>query len=255
MWRLERAAKLQALTKGSPAFRQTVREYRNRINHATRKDYRDYVEEVTTSIEKAAQAGNAKAVWAGVKKLGGKGEGSSYGVQPQIHRGKELKRPSDLAEAWHEVAASKFGCTPREELRQAMAELGPAEVRRGKVPTREILGLCLAALKKSKAVGLDGIPAEAFQNSDAAKEDLFALVTQIWIQEQVPEDMSKSEMIPFYKNKGSSNDFTKYRMIGLINHAMKMVSTILLFYLLRETTDFFPESQSGFRSGKTRPST
>ena len=40
-------------------------------------------------------------------------------------------------------------------------------------------------------------------------------------------------------------------MIGLINHAMKMVSTILLFYLLRETTDFFPESQSGFRSGRS----
>jgi hypothetical protein len=170
----------------------------------------------------------------GVKKLGGKGEGGSYGVQPLIYRGKELKRPEELAEAWHEVAASKFGCTLREELRQPMAELGPAKARNSEVPRREILELCLAALKKSKAVGLDGIPCEAFQSSDAAKEDLFALVTQIWIQEQVPEAMSKSEMIPFYKNKGSSNDFTKYRMIGLINHAMKMVSTILLFYLLHE---------------------
>ena len=126
------------------------------------------------------------------------------------------------------MAATKFGCTLREELRQPMAELGPANARRGEVPKRETLELCLAALKKSKAVGLDGIPAEAFQNSEAAKEDLFALVTQIWMQEQVPEDMSKSEMIPFYKNKGSSNDFTKYRMIGLINHAMKMVSLSLI---------------------------
>ena len=116
-----------------------------------------------------------------------------------MYRGKELKRPLDLAEAWNEVAASKFGCTPREELRQAMAELGPATTRQGKVPTREILELCLAALKRSKAVGLDGIPAEAYQNSDEAKEDLFALVTQIWEQEHVPADMAIGAMVPFFK--------------------------------------------------------
>jgi hypothetical protein len=116
---------------------------------------------------------------------------------------------------------------------------------------KERRSLCLATLKKSKAVGLDGIPCEAFQSSDEAKEGLFALVTQIWVQEHVPKDITKSEMIPFFKNKGSSNDFLTYRMIGLINHAMKMISTILLFYLLRETTGFIPESQSGFRSGRS----
>ena len=72
---------------------------------------------------------------------------------------------------------------------------------------------------------MDGIPIEAFQNSFEAKEDLFALVLQIWEQEHVPKDMAIGELIPFFKNKGSSDDFSKYRMIGLINHAMKMLST------------------------------
>ena len=63
--------------------------------------------------------------------------------------------------------------------------------------------------------------------------------------------MALGEMIPIFKNKGSSNDFSKYRMIGLIGHAMKLVSSVLLYYLLRETTDFLPESQSGFRKGRS----
>ena len=73
----------------------------------------------------------------------------------------------------------------------------------------------------------------------------------VWRQEEVPKAMALGEMIPIFKNKGSSNDFSKYRMIGLIGHAMKLVSSVLLYYLLRETTDFLPESQSGFRKGRS----
>ena len=32
---------------------------------------------------------------------------------------------------------------------------------------------------------------------------------------------------------------------------MKLVSSVLLYYLLRETTDFLPEPQSGFRKGRS----
>ena len=66
-----------------------------------------HTESVTKTIEKAAQAGNAKAVWAGVKQRGGKGGSGGYGTQPMIYRGRELRKPEEVAAAWHEVAASK----------------------------------------------------------------------------------------------------------------------------------------------------
>ena len=83
---------------------------------------------------------------------------------------------------------------------------------------------------------MDVIPVEAYQTSPSAKRDLFDLVRQLWADEQVPEAMVMSELIPIYKYKGSRDDFTKYRMIGLIPHAGKLLSKVLLYYLVRETT-------------------
>ena len=84
-----------------------------------------------------------------------------------------------------------------------------------------------------------------------AKSDLFELVRREWADEQVPEAMVMGELIPIFKNNGSRDDFTKYRMIGLIPHAGKLLSAVLLYYLAQETTNHFSESQFGFHSGRS----
>ena len=50
-----------------------------------------------------------------------------------------------------------------------------------------------------------------------------------------------------YKNKGSTNDPTKYRCIGLLTHAYKVLSQILLERLESETEGFLSDWQAGFR--------
>ena len=69
-----------------------------------------HTESVTKTIEKAAQAGNAKAVWAGVKQRGGKGGSGGYGTQPMIYRGRELRKPEVAGSG---LTASKFGRTEK----------------------------------------------------------------------------------------------------------------------------------------------
>ena len=51
-----------------------------------------------------------------------------------------------------------------------------------------------------------------------------------------------------YKKKGSHNDCSKYRAIGLLNHAYKIMSVVLLRRLVRECHEFFSEWQAGFRA-------
>ena len=50
-----------------------------------------------------------------------------------------------------------------------------------------------------------------------------------------------------FKKKGSSEDFTKYRAIDLLNHVYKILSVILLNRLTSECCNFFSDWQAGFR--------
>ena len=51
-----------------------------------------------------------------------------------------------------------------------------------------------------------------------------------------------------FKRKGSHNDCAKYRAIGLLNHAYKIMSTVLLRRIVEECKSFFSEWQAGFRA-------
>ena len=53
-----------------------------------------------------------------------------------------------------------------------------------------------------------------------------------------------------YKKKGSRDDPDKYRALGLLNHAYKILSVCLLNRMVSETDWFLSEWQAGFRSGR-----
>ena len=55
--------------------------------------------------------------------------------------------------------------------------------------------------------------------------------------------------LQLYKKKGSPNDdCSKYRAIGLLNHAYKIMSVTLLTRIVEECDEFFSKWQAGFRA-------
>ena len=98
-----------------------------------------------------------------------------------------------------------------------------------------------------KAPGHDGIPVEIFKRIPTCKQEVFALVRAIWLEEEIPPDIVVSTFVMLFKNKGSSDDCSKYRMICLLPHAYKMISTLLLHRLRLECEGFLKECQAGFR--------
>ena len=50
-----------------------------------------------------------------------------------------------------------------------------------------------------------------------------------------------------YKNKGSSNDPKMYRCIGLLPHAYKILSLVMLERIMEECSAFLSDWQAGFR--------
>ena len=53
-----------------------------------------------------------------------------------------------------------------------------------------------------------------------------------------------------WKQKGSSNDPSKYRCICLLNHTYEVLATITLQRLLTGTSGFLKDWQAGFRAGR-----
>ena len=65
----------------------------------------------------------------------------------------------------------------------------------------------------------------------------------------MPEDFVLAEMLMFYKKK-CKNDRKNYRALGLLNHAYKVLSMLLLMYILPFITPKLSEMQAGFRKGR-----
>ena len=106
------------------------------------------------------------------------------------------------------------------------------------------------SLKNHKAVGADGIPVEVYKSSPAAFNLLYKLLARIWTEEIMPKDMGVAIFKMLYKRKGSPNDPTKYRCIGLLNSAYKVLSAVMLQRLMIETKGYLQDWQAGFRQGR-----
>ena len=118
------------------------------------------------------------------------------------------------------------------------------------VPNDEELDFCLKGHDNSKATGEDAIPAEAYKNSPTARRLLYELIREIWLYEEVPEKLVKGIFVPIFKNKGSTDDMTKYRFICLLNHAYKVLSALVLKRMCESVDGFLPETQAGFRANR-----
>ena len=76
----------------------------------------------------------------------------------------------------------------------------------------------------NKASEGDGIPAELFQIlKDDAVKVLHSICQQIWKTQECPEDWKRLIFIPIPK-KGCAKEYSNYRTIVLISHAVKECS-------------------------------
>ena len=240
----------RGVSRKSNIWRETKAEYNQSIFKACREDWRKHIYGILDNIEESIDKGDYKAVFQGVKKLTGKGKGSCR-APTRDAKGNLLADPKELAEAWRQFAVEKFSKTEAEVKRGDMPDLGDPLTRENDVPSDEDLEICLKALAKAKAVGVDGIPVEAYRASESAKAALFQLIREIWRKEIVPDTLTRGIFVPFYKNKGSSDDMSKYRFICLLNHAYKVLSCLVLRKMMKALEEFLPETQAGFRAKRS----
>jgi len=239
-----RECEAQGVEHKSDAWREVLHRFRKAIADSTKADKRARIQGIVDCISEAASKHNIKGVFAGLKQIGGSNrKGSS--AQPTESKGIKFKSQTELLAAWREFNAEKFSRPPHDAAKGNMRPLRPADLH--DEPKDKDLDVCLAALRRSKTCGADGIPAEVYQLSPKARAQLYAIVKRIWREEDVPPEMVEGLFVMLYKNKGSKEDMSKYRAICLLNHGYKLISSYLLFRLLKDVEHALPESQAGFR--------
>ncbi|KAK1882549.1 putative 115 kDa protein in type-1 retrotransposable element R1DM [Dissostichus eleginoides] len=119
------------------------------------------------------------------------------------------------------------------------------------LPTMAELVNKLKHTAKGKAAGMDGIPADLLKCDSCLLPHMHKLLCQCWQAAVFPSDMKDAKIITLYKNKGNKGDCNNYRGISLLSVLGKVFSRILLVLLQKLSARVYPESQCGFRSGRS----
>ena len=194
-------------------------------------------------IETANAAGNVTEVFKCAKQLSSRGTGNRF-IQPTLDgNGDPITTTEQQHQVWADFLDNKFAAIPNDpevDLSDPPDEPPPAKF------TLDEMKECVKKLKSGKACGPDKVPIEQYKASDEATTELFSLLTNIWDTETMPEDFVLAEMLMFYKKK-CKNDRKNYRALGLLNHAYKIFSMLLLMHILPFITPKLSEMQAGFR--------
>ena len=151
-----------------------------------------------------------------------------------------LTSAQEVTNRWYNFLKGKFAATKAErEERPAMEEL-PSTVGQDPLSTAEILE-GLSKMNSGKATGPDAVPIEVFKHNKVCKALLVRLIKQIWLEEVVPAEFGEAKFVMIFKNKGSHDDPSKYRCLGMLNHSYKVLSQCMLVRMQKETMGFLPD--------------
>ena len=219
-------------------------DIQGKIKASSLQDFENWVGKWADNIESAAGQGDTRKIYDSVKVLACKREKPS----PNLTTDKDgtlLKSAKEVADAWNAFLTAKFSATDAELQRPAREQLPLTQGVDDLTDKQFDNGL--AKMSNNKACGHDGIPSELYKRSAKCNKLLRQLLKKIWREEDVPVEFARATFIMLFKNKGSANDPSKYRCIGLLPHAYKVLVQCLLAKLEDETGSFLSEWQAGFR--------
>ena len=231
--------------------KHTTHEYsaiQDKIRESSLQDFRDWVRRNVEDMERANDRGDVKRIYALHNHLAATPKPPPRNLVTNAS-GALIKSSTELAAVWADFLQRKFESTDdAESNRPPMADI-PTERYAEDDLQRDEFDVAVSTIPDRKAVGPDGVPAEAFKYSKAAKDALFDIMKRIWDEEKVPVTFAKANFKMIFK-KSNSDDPRKYRCLGMLNHCYKVLSRIILGRLTMKGEKYLQDWQAGFRQGR-----
>nr|KAG5714913.1 hypothetical protein BaRGS_000401 [Batillaria attramentaria] len=184
------------------------------VKRSTRKDKRDYIDNLASQAEEAARQGNLKDLYQVTKKLAGKFQQTDKPVKDK--NGHPLTTTEEQLKRW----AEHFRELLNRPIPETPPDIPPAETElpiNCDKPSKAEIRKAIMTLRNGKAAGPDEIPAEAIKaDTETAVNMLHSLFSKIWEKEEVPAQWKEGIVIKLPK-KGDLRDCSNYRGIMLLS--------------------------------------
>ena len=247
----KRKALLAYKASPGPDTLKCLRNARNTARKTARFCANTYWVELCKSIQSAADQGDIKQMYEGIKKATGPTTSKSAPIKTKsgemiTERDKQMRR---WTEHYLELYATQNVVS--DSAIERIPDL-PVLDQLDAPPSIEELGRAIDHLRNGKAPGNDGIPAEVLKHGQPALlKPLHELICDCWERGHIPQDMRDAKIVTLYKNKGDRSDCNNYRGISLLSIVGKAFARVILARLQILAQNVYPESQCGFRAGRS----
>nr|KAG5689303.1 hypothetical protein BaRGS_022027 [Batillaria attramentaria] len=218
------------------------------VKRSTRKDKRDYIDNLASQAEEAARQGNLKDLYQVTKKLMGKFQQTDKPVKDK--NGHPLTTTEEQLKRW----AEHFRELLNRPIPETPPDIPPAETElpiNCDKPSKAEIRKAIMTLRNGKAAGPDEIPAEAIKaDTETAVNMLHSLFSKIWEKEEVPAQWKEGIVIKLPK-KGDLRDCSNYRGIMLLSVPGKVLNRILLERMREAVDPMLRDQQAGFRRNRS----
>ena len=214
------------------------------VKKGARQDKRDFMENLATEAQAAAEKGDSRTVYRITKTLTGGFVNKTTTVKDR--NGQTLMKSEEQLRRWAEHFKETLNRPdPEEEAIIGDTEFR-IEMKRGQITQDEIRD-AIRQTKGNRAPGEDRITADMLKaDPDVSAKSLEKMFNSVWEEEKVPESWKKGIIVKLPK-KGDLSVCSNWRGINLLSVPGKIFCRILLMRMRQAIERILREEQAGFR--------
>lgn len=242
------------LSTGRESDKRKFKNARKEARQATRQAKNEWFKQKALTAQAGRHGG--KVVWKCIRDMqrGRRGLVPLKTASVVDEDGNTCSTPQQMHERWRRHFTkilnimSQFNEDQLKEARQR-----PVRSQMADLPTREELEDAIGKMKNGKAAGQSGILPEMIKAAictDDFTDILLDLVQSVWKEGKVPKDWVDAVLIPIPK-KGDLKNCDNWRGIALLDVIGKVIARLLQERLQELAEEVLPESQCGFRKGRS----
>ena len=230
---------------------QILRAARSKVQQHARQCANDYWLQLCSQIQIAADTGNIKVMYDGIKQALGPTQKKTAPLKSAT--GEVIQEREQHMERWVEhytelYARENVGTEDALNATECLPELEELD----RELTIDELSEALDSLASGKVPGRDGIPAEVLQCCEETLiTELHEILCLCWSEGEVPQNMKDANVVTLYKNKGDRSDCKYYLGISLLSIVGKVFVRIVLKRLQVLAEQVCTESQCTFCANRS----